>query len=305
MTDRDTRPIRIAFPHPRRDGWLPDMSGCSVPVEIVTGPESYGDADAVVVHLPDLLQVGLPPSKRPGQLWVAWSMESRVHFPLVDPARDIDRAFDLWMTYRRDSDVWCPYVPEDLLIALRQRPDPKTETAPLVAFISSSFDRSGRHDYLAALMQHLPVDSYGTVLNTRSLGEDRGVVTKVGMIRRYRFTLAFENAIDEDYVTEKFFEPLRAGSVPVYLGAPNIADFAPSPDSYIDVRDFDGPAGLARHLLRLSRDEDAYAGLHRWRQAPYAAPFLAMMDIASTPAFCRLAARIRTMVASDTADDRH
>lgn len=38
--------------------------------------------------------------------------------------------------------------------------------------------------------------------------------------------MAFENVIAMDYVTEKFYDPLIAGSVLVYLGAPNIADFA-------------------------------------------------------------------------------
>jgi hypothetical protein len=292
-THASARPVRIAFPRLRSDGWLPDMSGCAVAAEIVTGPGSHREADAVVLHVPDLLHRGFPDIKKPGQLWVAWSMESRVHFPLVDRARDVDRVFDLWMTYRRESDIWCPYAPPILLTALRDPPPRKTETVSIAAFISSSFDRSGRRDYLEELMRHIAVDSYGTVLNTRQLEHDRGEATKTAVIGRYRFTLSFENAIDIDYVTEKFFQPLQAGSVPIYLGAPNIADFAPSPHSYIDVRNFQGPAHLARHLLQLSADDGAYAALHAWRREPLSPAFLAMMNVAAIPAFCRLAARIR------------
>lgn len=54
------------------------------------------------------------------------------------------------------------------------------------------------------------------------------------VMKDYRFTIAFENAIADDYVTEKFYEPLLSGSVPVYLGAPNIDRFAPSRSSFID-----------------------------------------------------------------------
>eukprot|EP00960_Hanusia_phi_P059267 764116-Hanusia_phi.AAC.5 len=45
-----------------------------------------------------------------------------------------------------------------------------------------------------------------------------------------------ENSFVDDYVTEKFYQALIAGSVPVYLGAPNIHEFAPSPNSFIDMR---------------------------------------------------------------------
>ena len=43
-------------------------------------------------------------------------------------------------------------------------------------------------------------------------------------------------------MTEKFYDPLLTGSVPVYLGAPNVAEHAPAAQCYIDVRDFAGPA---------------------------------------------------------------
>ena len=38
----------------------------------------------------------------------------------------------------------------------------------------------------------------------------------------YKFTLAFENAIGDDYITEKLWRPYKLGSVPVYLGSPSI-----------------------------------------------------------------------------------
>ena len=70
---------------------------------------------------------------------------------------------------------------------------------------------------------------------------------------RYKFTLAFENTVTPDYVTEKLYEPLIAGSVPVYRGAPNVADFAPAPRCFIDAADFAGPAELAAYLDHLDR----------------------------------------------------
>ena len=46
-------------------------------------------------------------------------------------------------------------------------------------------------------------------------------------LRRYRFYLAFENTCETGYVTEKVYNGLDAGVIPVYLGAPDIADYVP------------------------------------------------------------------------------
>lgn len=42
-------------------------------------------------------------------------------------------------------------------------------------------------------------------------------------------------------MTEKFFNPLLAGTVPVYLGAPNIREFAPGENCFLDICTFDSP----------------------------------------------------------------
>jgi len=39
---------------------------------------------------------------------------------------------------------------------------------------------------------------------------------------KYKFTLAMENAICDDYITEKIWRPLEAGSVPIIFGSPKI-----------------------------------------------------------------------------------
>lgn len=39
---------------------------------------------------------------------------------------------------------------------------------------------------------------------------------------RYKFVIAYENGVCEDYITEKFWRPLIAGSIPLYFGSPSI-----------------------------------------------------------------------------------
>lgn len=39
---------------------------------------------------------------------------------------------------------------------------------------------------------------------------------------QYKFIISYENGICEDYITEKFWRPLIAGSIPIYYGSPSI-----------------------------------------------------------------------------------
>jgi hypothetical protein len=47
---------------------------------------------------------------------------------------------------------------------------------------------------------------------------------KTHLSSEYLFTIAIENSLEYDYVTEKLWQPLAAGSIPIYLGASNIDD---------------------------------------------------------------------------------
>ncbi len=253
----------------------------------------FDEADIVVFHIPSL-PTPMQARKRTGQRWVAMSMESDVNYPqLLD--HSFMAWFDLTMTYRLDSDVPSPYLNLAIAEAMSTPPAPKTEPAPAVYIASNSRDRSGRTDYVRDLMRHMPVDSYGKCLQNRTFAEDRGQQTKLQTISAYRFTLAFENSISRDYVTEKFFEPLMVGSVPVYLGARNVAEFAPSPDCYIDVNDFSGPADLAAHLQRLAADDAAYHRHLEWKTQPFSPEFTGLVErlrITSVDRLARLVAGV-------------
>jgi hypothetical protein len=215
-------------------------------------------------------------------------MESDVIYPAVSNPVFM-RQFDLTMTYRRDSDIWVPYLEPEMLAQLALPPEDKTTDAPAVYFASNPLDRSGRGQYVAELLRHLRVDSYGHCLRNRHLPHDLGRTTKLQTIAHYPFTLAFENSISHDYVTEKFFDPLLVGSVPVYLGAPNIDDFAPGDHAFIDIRDFSGPAALAKYLKFLTEHPDHYAEFLVWKSMPLRAGFLELIEAVAVPPLCRLA----------------
>ena len=92
--------------------------------------------------------------------------------------------------------------------------------------------------------------------------------TKIDTLRRYKFCVAVENSEMPHYVSEKVFDALVAGCVPIYFGAPNILDYVPHPDAIIDVRALGGAKKAAEEIARLVADDAAYALKHAWRDDP-------------------------------------
>jgi glycoprotein 3-alpha-L-fucosyltransferase len=94
-------------------------------------------------------------------------------------------------------------------------PEPKTKSALAAAFISNCGAHNERLRFLELLQQEgIKVDSYGAC-NQNVVG-GRGV-DKVEALRKYKFSLSFENSNVEDYVTEKFFQALVAGTACCFL----------------------------------------------------------------------------------------
>lgn len=73
------------------------------------------------------------------------------------------------------------------------------------------------------------VDSYGRCEHNRDEERNKGgrEQTKIDLLSTHKFSLAFENSETDDYISEKFFGTLVSGSIPIYIGAPNIKFFAP------------------------------------------------------------------------------
>ena len=127
-------------------------------------------------------------------------------------------------------------------------------------------------------MKYIRVDSYGKWKPNRVLQQDSGRETKLDTIARYKFSLAFENSLSQDYVSEKFFDSLIAGSVPVYLGASTIEAFAPADHCYINVNEFGSPRELADYLLLLEREPASYAAYLQWKDRPFRRAFMELVD---------------------------
>lgn len=85
--------------------------------------------------------------------------------------------------------------------------------------------------------------------------------TKWETLARYDFVLCFENTARKGWLTEKLFEALRVGTIPIYWGATDIKELV-DPACFIDMREFSGYPALLDYLKSLDP-----AAVRRYREA--------------------------------------
>lgn len=231
---------------------------------------AYGEADAVIFHHRDIITgTALPEEPRPGaQKWIWMNYESPTNAPGLALFEGI---FNLTLTYRIGSDIFLPYgflIPNAVGSSAPDNSDHYLGTPPLqdllrprlLAWVVSNWSRShARVVFYKQLQRYLQVDVYGHAGQAFS-GE------VVDLVREYQFYLALENSQHTDYITEKLWNPIEAGAIPVVLGPSreNYERFLP-PEAFIHVDDFASPRDLAQYLLMLRRRPDLLMSHLSWR----------------------------------------
>jgi hypothetical protein len=264
-------------------------------------------ADGVLFHASDLAWTDLPPRDVGGraQPWTLVTHESPLTdgWPLAHPTWL--RLFDFAMTYRRDADFPMTYIPQTLVDDVRQPlPVPVARRHPdvPVAWVASNCHaHNGRQAFVRALMRHVPVHSYGGCLRnvaawpTRAAlatwtgprtapaaasprapvtaTDDNTPASVTDIMGAYMFYLALENSDCADYVTEKFFNALGMGAVPIVNGPrARYAAFMPHADAAVFVDEYPTAEALAHHLKALAANHSAYARHLRHRPVSFSSP---------------------------------
>lgn len=85
------------------------------------------------------------------------------------------------------------------------------------------------------------------------------VSNKWETIKKYKFCICYENMKDQQgYVTEKIFDGMLGGAVPIYFGASNIIDYVPK-SCFIDRRDFSSLEELYQFIKNMDKSTyDSY-----------------------------------------------
>lgn len=99
-------------------------------------------------------------------------------------------------------------------------------------------------------------DFYGVRWNEKEHPCYKGTVEdKFQTYHNYKFAICLENTKGaKDYVTEKIYDCLCAGIVPIYGGTPNIEEYVPS-NCFIDYFSFDSYEEMAQHLMSMTKEE--------------------------------------------------
>ncbi|XP_052267386.1 alpha-(1,3)-fucosyltransferase 10-like [Dreissena polymorpha] len=149
--------------------------------------------------------------------------------------------------------------------------------APILYLQSDCDVPSDRDNFVKLLQAYIPVDSYGSCLHNKDMPKRLRFEDSMAPLddkeffrfaARYKFTLALENYVCDDYVTEKLWRPLRLGSIPIVFGAPNVLDYLPSNTSAIMVEDFRSVAELAEFIKLLDTNDNLYKEYLAFKEQP-------------------------------------
>eukprot|EP00922_Rhytidocystis_sp_ex-Travisia-forbesii_P056910 GHVS01084226.1.p1 GENE.GHVS01084226.1~~GHVS01084226.1.p1 ORF type:complete len:519 (+),score=16.00 GHVS01084226.1:174-1730(+) len=92
------------------------------------------------------------------------------------------------------------------------------------------------------------------------------LASKIAVMGQYKLHLAFENGNSDDYVTEKLYSALAAGTIPVYLGARNVELLVPDKTCIINVNDFQSTEELGRYLQKVVSNKTTFDFHQEWRK---------------------------------------
>ena len=220
-------------------------------------------ADAVVVLVCRIGDSRPLVARSSGQIWIAFGLESPVHYGGHHDSPAWRSMFNWTMTYRTDSDIFYPYG----FLVFRSRPPLKNyteiafnKTKPVAWFVSNCNTQSRRLQYIQQLQKYIDVDVYGGCGKLHCPRSNENDCLRL-LNSTYYFYLSFENSLCRDYVTEKFFKVFNnVNVIPVVRGGADYEQYFP-PNTFINTADYDSPQHMATHLKNLMADTETYAAM--------------------------------------------
>lgn len=267
-------------------------------------------ADAIVGFIPQTRRL------RPGQILFAYWQESSANVHVTRNGA-VMRQFNYSYSYRQDRELWresgklsemMASVYAHLRTGDLPPPVPYEEKClrPVVSTVISNtaLTPNRRGDVLHKLVRTpgISVSHYGHYLRNAQFPPDNANPAllrykqwntprvggpndfqKVKAIAQHLFHFAFENSDCPWYHTEKAFQPLAAGTIPVYLGAHTIRDVMPN-NSFLYVKDYATPRDLVDHMFLIAANQTLYESYFEWRNKP-PPPHLQTFIVRHTPQY--------------------
>eukprot|EP01138_Halocafeteria_seosinensis_P001553 gb/GECG01001591.1/.p1 GENE.gb/GECG01001591.1/~~gb/GECG01001591.1/.p1 ORF type:complete len:545 (+),score=95.60 gb/GECG01001591.1/:1-1635(+) len=135
------------------------------------------------------------------------------------------------------------------------------------------------HSFIHRKNREMPVEAGGNPFQLEN---------RLRFLSEYKFHLITEATLEENWVAPEWSQAFAAGTVPVYMGAPNIDEFAPGPKSFINARDFSSADELWDFLNHLNQNEEEYMQYHEWKKNGLSETFEAKLHQCAHYAECRI-----------------
>ncbi|CAH2234842.1 jg13244 [Pararge aegeria aegeria] len=194
--------------------------------------------------------------------------------------------FNYSATFSRYSDIpfplqyldsWSDIVSKEYFVPTAKKNSFLKDLAPILYLQSDCETATERDSYVRELMKFINIDSYGACLKNKELPQkfkddylnNLNDNEFLHFIARYKFVLALENGVCEDYVTEKFWRAIKVGNVPIYFGSPSIKDWFPNNKSAILIQDYPTPETMSVYIKKLLENDNLYEEhlMHKTKEA--------------------------------------
>lgn len=102
-----------------------------------------------------------------------------------------------------------------------------------MSYVVSSISGNSNYDFRIDLLNKildsdLDIDIYGKGHHSIEDRRFKGYLSdKKDGLEAYEFSICVENSCEKNYITEKYYDAILCNTVPIYHGAPNIADVFP------------------------------------------------------------------------------
>ncbi len=147
----------------------------------------------------------------------------------------------------------------------------KKEKTRFCNFIYSQ-DVPARNNFFKELSKYKKIDAPGRCMtnappimgvkpNEARLSKN-WVLIKLNFIKKYKFTIAFENMSKSGWITEKLTHPMLVNSIPIYVGHKDVnRDF--NTKSSINYHDFKNMKDFIDYIIKVDKDDRLYEKILR------------------------------------------
>jgi hypothetical protein len=194
--------------------------------------------------------------------------------------------FDIYFATRTDADIYASYGIYDFSVPSIPKKREEDGVSMAAAYISNCgmtrYDRLGAVKRLMAA--GVSVDVFGSCFeNSKKEPPELNHLSrddrKVKNIKKYHFQLAFENSLKNGYLTEKYWQSLFVGTVPVVIGSPDhLHHFEPTNNSVLHWKNVSNVEEIASQLKDIYKDKKRYDSMLDWKVNGPSKQFLSVID---------------------------